>query len=282
MTLQRRLSQFFKDPFAQVFMVITVLLVLVLADGYRPYVTPAPADKLSDFFEAVAFGSEYGEDTEHVARWQGALRIYITGDTNARQREDLKLVLAKLARLSGLELIFDQSKTANYEIRFIKHDDIDDERNSFNPDWKKWNERPQDVNCYGFIWNKTDDEADYIIYHSVAVISTDLPQDNFFRAFIEMLVSGSPYKWNQSCLREELMQSLGLPKDSDIVTPSVVNDSVQYDIYSANDMILIRTLYDPRLQAGMPKAEAMKLVRRTIIPELIAAFEAHGEEALYQ
>lgn len=263
-------------------MASVVLIMLVLADGYRAYITPVPADELANFFEDVAFGTDDGQNTEYVARWQDALRIYIAGDPDAAQRKELKLALETLSRLSGLSMTFDQGNMANYTVHFIKHDDLEDVANSYQPGFLSPTEPSQNVQCGGASWHNASDAEHYEYNRAIQLISTDLPQDNFFGAYIEMLVSGLPYKWNLSCLREELMQSLGLQKDSDLASPSVVNDNANHAIYSINDTILIRTLYDPRIQAGMPKAQAMEIVRETIIPELISAYKIHGEEALYQ
>lgn len=53
------------------------------------------------------------------------------------------------------------------------------------------------------------------------------------------------------CLLEELTQSLGLPNDSDRLRPSVFNESARLTRLSDLDRILIRTLYDPAISAGM-------------------------------
>jgi len=65
------------------------------------------------------------------------------------------------------------------------------------------------------------------------------------------------------CLLEELTQSLGLPNDSDRLRPSVFNETAMLTELSYLDRILIRTVYDPRIPAGMnlgdfrEKAEAI-------------------------
>lgn len=44
----------------------------------------------------------------------------------------------------------------------------------------------------------------------------------------------------------------------------------------------MRTLHDPRVKSGVNRIDAMNFVREVIIPELIVAYERHGEEGLYQ
>lgn len=62
------------------------------------------------------------------------------------------------------------------------------------------------------------------------------------------------------CLLEELTQTLGLPNDTDLLRPSIFSDNDYLTELSRPDVILVRTLYDPRLKPGMAKAEALKLV----------------------
>ena len=60
---------------------------------------------------------------------------------------------------------------------------------------------------------------------------------------------------------EEITQILGLPNDSDEVYPSVFNDhSIDIEL-SAQDILLVKLLFDPRLRPGMPRADALANVR---------------------
>jgi len=87
----------------------------------------------------------------------------------------------------------------------------------------------------------------------------------------------------RQCIEEELAQGLGLFADTDIVYWSIMNEESRDDVarLTLNDKILIRTLYDERLQIGMTREQAMPIVRQ-IIPELVAAVRERGEAALYQ
>jgi len=278
------------DPFVQVFTLIIVLLGIWLMENMRVYTTPAPADKLADFFEDVAFGLDYDEGYSYVRKWQGDLHVNILDESDARDQEDLDMLLKQFSQLTGLNFGYDDVEKANLLVVFVKHKELPDYAKALKMRWVWPHQDPNDVRCAAkFLHGEEDDERGIaqrgIIHKSMAVLSTDLPQTNYISAFVEMMASGTPYKSNFSCIREELMQSLGLPKDSNIVSPSVLNDydnTNHKEIYSANDTIVIRTLYDPRIKAGMPKDEAMKLVREIIIPELINAYQHGGEEALYQ
>ena len=72
------------------------------------------------------------------------------------------------------------------------------------------------------------------------------------------------------CLLEELTQSLGLPNDSNMARPSNISDLDQLIELSRTDKILVKTLYDPRMKAGLSKKMARR-VARAIITELHGA-----------
>jgi hypothetical protein len=73
------------------------------------------------------------------------------------------------------------------------------------------------------------------------------------------------------CLLEEMAQSLGLPNDSNVFSPSIFHDDSRQTELSRTDLIILKALYDPRIRAGMPKAEALAKVGE-VIAELNAKY----------
>ena len=74
----------------------------------------------------------------------------------------------------------------------------------------------------------------------------------------------------ESCIEEELAQSMGLFNDDEQVRPSMFNDDQEFALLTRHDELLLRILYDPRLRPGMPMVEAMPVVRE-IAAELVPA-----------
>ena len=72
-----------------------------------------------------------------------------------------------------------------------------------------------------------------------------------------------------ACLLEEMTQAFGLPNDSDIVSPSVFNQTSTLRELTETDTLLLKTLYDYRLPAGTPRADALR-IGRDIMSELLA------------
>jgi len=73
----------------------------------------------------------------------------------------------------------------------------------------------------------------------------------------------------RACLLEELTQSLGLFGETERETETLLHDGIGYEGLGQIDHLLIRALYDPRLEIGMSNGEASALAR-TILGELLA------------
>lgn len=67
----------------------------------------------------------------------------------------------------------------------------------------------------------------------------------------------------ESCIHEEMAQALGLTNDSPEARPSIFNDDEEFAFLTHHDEILLRMLYDPRLQTGMTSAQV-----RPLLPEI--------------
>ncbi|MBT8412503.1 MAG: DUF2927 domain-containing protein [Octadecabacter sp.] len=65
-----------------------------------------------------------------------------------------------------------------------------------------------------------------------------------------------------ACVHEELAQGLGLANDSPQARPSIFNDDEEFALLTTHDEMLLKILYDDRLQTGMSAAEAAPIARR--------------------
>jgi hypothetical protein len=99
--------------------------------------------------------------------------------------------------------------------------------------------------CYSIRWRKVASE----LFKTIIVVNVDL----------------DPAMVN-SCLLKELAQSMGLPRDSDAMRPSIFSKGDHLTQLAPQDQVLLRTLYDPRMKAGLPRAQALKLA-----PTIISA-----------
>ena len=88
---------------------------------------------------------------------------------------------------------------------------------------------------------------------AVVVVNTDRPAQDI-----------------DSCILEELTQSLGLPNDTDLIRPSIFSDHDHLVRLSTGDSILLKTLYNKRMKPGMSKKAAMTMARLLFAQELAA------------
>lgn len=92
----------------------------------------------------------------------------------------------------------------------------------------------------------------------VAFSNAETP--SVYAAAIAIVRAEHPPRLRRSCFHEEIAQGLGLPNDSDTVRPSVFNDSYDFAVLTAQDLLFLRILYDDRLRPGMALAEAEPIV----------------------
>lgn len=64
-----------------------------------------------------------------------------------------------------------------------------------------------------------------------------------------------------ACIHEELAQGLGLANDSPQARPSIFNDDEEFGLLTTHDELLLKMLYDDRLQTGMTAAKAAPIAR---------------------
>ncbi len=259
-------------------MLFLLTLALVLAAGMIPVVAGAQekearpsVEKLVDFFGTIVFQTEFktGKPSLIVKKWTGPLRIALrsfeeeTVSENGAEVLRLRQVQVKkshfrftkkhlnsLVRATGLKTE-DSKKTdepPNFMINFVPRSQM------ANPylakaDPKLLRKLAAEGGCFFLMWadNKTGS-----ITKAVIVVNVE-------RLLIRI----------NHCLLEEMTQSLGLPNDSNKITPSIFSDRSRRTELTRSDQILLQTLYDSRMKAGMPKWQALDLAR-VIIGELDA------------
>jgi hypothetical protein len=74
-----------------------------------------------------------------------------------------------------------------------------------------------------------------------------------------------------ACLLEEIFQSMGFFGETPGHPETVLDDDVGYQELGSMDRLLLRTLYDPRLSAGMTRDRALPLVRQILKEHLTEA-----------
>ncbi|NOR62663.1 MAG: DUF2927 domain-containing protein [Rhodobacteraceae bacterium] len=85
-----------------------------------------------------------------------------------------------------------------------------------------------------------------------------------YRSSIILIKSEHSIAQRNACVQEEMAQAIGLTNDSRDARPSIFNDDEEFAALTLHDELLLRILYHPRLQSGMPPA-----VVRPLLPAII-------------
>ncbi len=187
------------------------------------------AGHILDYFAEVAFGSEFGDNTEKLCRWESEILYTVTGECRDGDIELIGILVDRLNSIEGFPQMREAgfNEDANFEIMFITRAEITELFDEANE------------NCAGmseYHWYTDSCE----IFKARAAIDCNEEEERL------------------STICEELLQSLGLAKDS-----YAHRDSVFYQgkcIYSRPselDYAMVELLYHPKLKAGMSRYEAI-------------------------
>lgn len=218
----------------------------VRADPSRPSV-----DAIVRYFDTIVFGSEIDPmlASKELAKWDQPLKISLQGRPKPIHREFVVAHAKTLADLTGLSVSVQPpgEKRGNVTIAFVARADM--------ARIKIPQATPQQLSrlaapggCYFIAYKK--------------------PLKRIIRAVIVVNVEREEDRINH-CLLEELIQSSGLPNDSNDMRPSLFSDYDHLLKPSRVDTILIKTLYDPRVKAGLLREPALTAAK-AIIAELDA------------
>jgi hypothetical protein len=225
-----------------------LLAVLVALTTLSACKTPRSVQELSDDVivenvRTIAFYREYDPGVEHaMTRW------------DERQLKELDDHLDELARLSGRDFVHVAPDQADV-VAFLAPDAFERVLDTYRTDYRRFfssddamervtQEMAGEALCFGRIITNSRSGS---LEQAMVVIPTQI--DRF-------LV--------RSCIIEELTQVMGPVNDSDDIKPSIFNDSSGNLLLSDHDRLIIRVLYDDRLQAGMSWEQAEPFVRQIV------------------
>lgn len=214
-------------------------------------------DDLARNFVKIAMYSEFDEDLDSnpteklLGRWEGPIRYSFFGrGVTSEDRRQMRKLAIRLSRLTGHKIEPIERKS-NFVIMYLD----EEERDVFNEQAiEKWGEEFAEFNirwasswqnpCIGRLFYTKDRHI------------------HFGLVFIRNEIEGL---FRESCLHEEVVQSLGLTNDDNEVRPSIFNDDEEFALLTRHDEHLLQMLYDPRLSPGMSIEEVTPL-----LPQLAA------------
>jgi hypothetical protein len=179
-----------------------------------------------------------------VTRWPGAIGITVRGDAGKTWLGRVQRIADDLADLSG---------------RTITVDD--------NPLWAG------DIDVYvtnrATYWPFFVEPASGVKDEPFTCIALPSTVDGEIRGSKIHINAGvmSP-DGVSACLLEEIFQSMGFFGETPGHPETVLDDDIGYRELGSIDRLLLRTLYDPRLSAGMTRDRALPLVRQILREKL--------------
>ncbi len=244
---------------------------LLRTDGGGPDV-PFDAASLARDFERIALYDEYTirggrfvaqQTPSHLRRWQRPIRIgiifgpLVSADQRAKDTVNVTNYARRLAGLTGLSIQVTNTNP-NFHVLFVNRDaqkTIGSTLQGRIPDLSpivinEIQNTPRNTFC-------------------VAYAFSDASDNNAYAAAIILIKAEHADLMRLSCIHEEMAQALGLANDSPEARPSIFNDDEEFALLTTHDEMLLKMLYDPRLQLGMTPESA-----RPILP--IVASDAVG------
>lgn len=226
-----------------------------------------PEFLLNSFVE-IALKNEYETHTGRVRKWSSPVKVWIdhrAGEKNLHHQL-VRLHLEDLARITGhpISLVASRKK-ANVVLVFARFTDM------ANLTRRLMGEKPVSILPGTLCIANIRVNRNQAIHHASIIIPAD-------QATSQGRLVG--------CVVEELTQILGLVNDSEAVYPSIFNDVTLNDLLTGLDYLLLRILYDSRVQPGMQTVE-VKAIVRTVIKEMTArgevanAWRLANESGLY-
>ncbi len=209
-------------------------------------------------FLSIALYAEAADDTDQyggiaISKWEGPVRYRLAGE-NPRDRVQVAALSQRLSRLTGLDIReAGPTESHNMDLRFVPPQYRGSEvAELLSSGWLG----PQ-VAALASNWR--DYESDRCF-----TLTTRHPDTGITGTAHIFIKDELDQVWRETCIIEELTQSLGLLNDDPRAMPSIFNDDGVYETLTSHDELLIQMLYDPRIQSGMKLQQVVPIAEQVI------------------
>ncbi len=239
---------------------------------YDPTDAPFTKADLARDFMRIALFDEYqtingsyvaSETPSNLRRFDRPVRVrVVNGDSTSEPDAQFNATTVaqytrRLARITGLDMrIANEGERANMVVFFLSRD-----------------EQPRIARQLGRYVTAPPREVEDAFANSALdllcaafSLSSERTPDSYRSALILVKSEHSPAQ-RSACVMEEMAQALGLTNDSRAARPSIFNDDEEFAALTRHDELLLRILYDPRLQSGMAP-DAVRLLLTEIIDDI--------------
>lgn len=204
-------------------------------------------DRLVEYFEIVVFGAERETPkSPFIRKWKSGSTLTYKIGGNTQSVKTFRAVIEKHAKA----LAFDTG------LKFLEIG-----QNDSGEHFTIWFSEPNEMIKAGLMVEKNVRTVRRAAFNANCYFLTYSLQTGAYIKSMIVINRANTFTDVDHCLLEEMTQSLGLPNDNQLVSPSIFNDTEKHLELTHVDRILLRTLYDERLPAGTPQKAAMELVK---------------------
>ena len=209
--------------------------------------------EIIDGFFKVTFGAEFhvAGGVDRIRKYEGPIRVYVDNHARPDRSSQVAGVVADIKkRIRDFDIAMTAKRDeAQVVVSLVRDRDLAHAiRTLYGIDRARRIQRSLEPQCLsGF----RKDENSRIL-HSDVLIVADAGDFVFY-----------------DCIFEELLQSLGPINDDTTVPWTMFNDDVQMGFFDLYDQYLLNILYDPRIRAGMTRAEV-----EAVLPEVLPSVRA--------
>lgn len=235
---------------------------LMRTDGGGPD-TPFTDTQLARNFVRIALFDEYVSDGLNIRadatpsklrRWEQPVRMSVEfGDQvptaqRGKDRVEVATFVRRLSKITGLPITL-TANNPNYYVLFVNEAD----RRASEARLREMvpGIAPSSLRA---ILNLPRDQL-------CIVVAFSEPGKSEYVKAVAVIRDEHPDLLRKSCIHEELAQGLGLANDSPAARPSIFNDDEEFGLLTTHDELLLKMLYDRRLQSGMTPEQAAPIAQ---------------------
>ncbi len=209
---------------------------------------------LFDEYVATETGLRAQPTISRLRRWEKPVRFSVEfgatvpDDQRTQDSQNIRSFVSRLGRVSGHPMTVSDTDP-NFHVLILNEDD----RLGFASRLRQIVPGIDDTSVRAFM----DVPRDTLCL-VLAFSQDDSPQ---YSQAVAMIRGEHPDLMRLACVHEELAQGLGLANDSPRARPSIFNDDEEFGLLTSHDELLLKMLYDDRLETGMSAAEAAPIAR---------------------
>ena len=210
-------------------------------------------DEIKDGFFKIALNAELqlGAPAERVRKFDEPVRIFIANEALPNRLSEITAIVADIrAHVNHLDVaVTSDRKVANFFVALVAARDLKKViRARYGSGRAARIQQSLNPQCLSGIGK----DGHYRIRRAEVILPVDAGDFTFY-----------------DCAYEELLQALGAINDDRSVPWTMFNDDVQMGFFDVYDQYLLNILYDPRVRAGMTRAEVDGLLP-DVLPEVRA------------